>query len=61
MQDKNKSLSIQDNPNPSPSPSKSQRFRTFMRKNTFKILFKGLEALWMILEIIPCLSEIFKR
>lgn len=61
MQNKDKSLSMQDNPNRSPSPSKSQRFRAFWRKTTFKVLFKGLEVLLMILEIVQCLFEIFKR
>lgn len=61
MQNKNKSLSMQDTPDHSPSPSKSQRFRAFLRKITFKVLFKGLEVLLMILEIVQCLCEIFKR
>jgi hypothetical protein len=61
MQKKNKSLFMQDNPGSSLTPAKSHCFRSLWRKITFQVLFKGLEVLLMILEIIQCLCEIFKK
>lgn len=60
MQKKKQSLYMQDRPGNSQSPKKSHRKKSPWQKLIFKILFKGIEAIWMVVQIIQYLSEIFK-
>lgn len=56
---KNKSFVIQDVPERSHPPEKSQR--TTFKLKVFKILFKLIEALWMVVQIAQYIVEIFRR
>lgn len=58
---KNESLFMQDSPGTSPTPRKSHRFKFHWRKTVFQFAFKGLEVLLMILQILQCLCEMFKK
>ena len=60
MQKKTKSLFMQDKTDTSQSPETSHQTKPFGRKFLFKALFKGIEAIWMIVQIIQYLCEIFK-
>lgn len=60
MQKKTESLFIQDKPDTSQPPETSHQIKPFGRKFIFKALFKGIEAIWMIVQIIQYLCEIFK-
>ena len=57
----NKSLIMQDAPDRSRESPKSHRKKVQARKATFKVIFKLLEALLMIVEVIKGICEIFKR
>lgn len=39
---------------------KSVKKRKKLRKKIFKILFRGIEALWMLMQIIQYVCQIFK-
>lgn len=39
---------------------KSVKRRKRLRKKIFKILFRGIETLWMLMQIIQCVCQIFK-
>lgn len=56
---KKQSLFIQDVPVHSQSPKKSQR--TSFKLKVFKMLFKLIEALWMVVQIAQYFVEIFRR
>lgn len=56
---KNKSFVIQDVPERSHPPEKSQG--TSLKLKVFKILFKLIEALWMVVQIAQYFVEIFRR
>ena len=58
---KNESLFMQDSPGTSPTARKSHRFKFHWRKTVFQFAFKGLEILLMILQILQCLCEMFKK
>lgn len=61
MKKNNKSLIMQDAPDRSRESPKSHRKKVQARKATFKVIFKLLEALLMIVEVIKGICEIFKR
>ena len=54
-----KSLFMQDVPERSHPPEKSQR--TSFKLKVFKLLFKLIEALWMIVQIAQYFVEIFRK
>ena len=56
---KKKSLFMQDVPERSHPPEKSQR--TSLKVKAFKMLFKLIEALWMVVQIAQYFVEIFRR
>ena len=56
---KKQSLFMQDIPECSHPPEKSQR--TSFKLKVFKMLFKLIEALWMIVQIAQYFVEIFRR
>ena len=56
---KKQSLFMQDVPERSHPPEKSQR--TTFKLKVFKMLFKLIEALWMIVQIAQYFVEIFRR
>lgn len=60
MQKKAESLFIQDKTDTSQTPETSHQIKFLGRKFIFKALFKGIEAIWMIVQIIQYLCEIFK-
>lgn len=60
MQKKKQSLYMQDSLGNSQSPRKSHHIKVPWKKLVFKFLFKGIEMIWMIVQIIQYLSEIFK-
>lgn len=39
---------------------KSEKKRKKLRSKIFKMLFQGIEAVWMMVQIIQYLSQIFK-
>lgn len=39
---------------------KSEKKHKRLRKKIFKIIFQGIEALWMLLQIVQYLLQIFK-
>lgn len=61
MKKQKKSLFMQDSPGNSYPPSKSHRFKISCCKTIFRVLFKGLEVMLVIVKIIQCFFEIFKR
>ena len=61
MQKQNKSLFMQDDPGNSSKPRKSHRFKDKWRKTLFRVAFKGLEVLLVVLQIIQCFCEMFKK
>ena len=56
---KKQSLFMQDVPERSNSPEKSQR--TNFKLKVFKMLFKLIEALWMVVQIAQYIVEIFRK
>jgi len=60
MQKKNQSLLMQDKTDTSQTPENSHQLKLFCRRAIFQALFKGIEAIWMIIQIIQYLCEIFK-
>lgn len=56
---KNKLLFIQDVPKQSHSKKKSQK--TTVKLMVFKVIFKLIEALWMIVQIAQYFIEIFRK
>ena len=56
---KNKLLFIQDVPKQSHSKKKSQK--TTVKLMVFKVIFKIIEALWMIVQIAQYFIEIFRK
>lgn len=60
MQKKNNSLFVQDDPRVSPPQKESQSFGKAWRKIVFQAMFKSLEVLLMIVQIIHYLPEIPK-
>ena len=56
---KNKLLFIQDVPKQSHSKKKSQK--TTVKLMVFKVIFKLIEALWMIVQIAQYFIEIFPK
>ena len=56
---KNKLLFIQDVPKQSYSKKKSQK--TTVKLMVFKVIFKLIEALWMIVQIAQYFIEIFRK
>ena len=56
---KKKSLFMQDVPERSYPPENSQR--TSFKLKMFKMLFKLIEALWMVVQIAQYFVEIFRR
>jgi len=61
MSDKRKSLFMQDEPGIPPNPQNSHPFNSKWRKIFFQLAFKALEVLLVILQIIQCICEMFKR
>ena len=63
MQKQNKSLFMQDRPGNSSNPRTSHRFKfkRKWRKTFFRFAFRTLEVLLMILQIIQCFCEMFKK
>lgn len=58
-----KSLFMQDSPTNSLNPRTSHRIKLKRkwRKTIFRLVFRGLEVLLVILQIIQCLCEMFKK
>ena len=63
MQKQNKALFMQDRPGNSSNPRTSHRFKfkRKWRKTFFRFAFRTLEVLLMILQIIQCFCEMFKK
>ena len=63
MHKHNKSLSMQDNPGNSSIPKTSHHFKLKRkwRRTVFRSAFKILEVVLMILQIIQCFCEMFKK
>ena len=63
MQKQNKSLFMQDSPGNSSNPRNSHRFKfkRKWRKTLFRLAFRALEVLLVILQIIQCFCEMFKK
>lgn len=63
MQKHRKSLFMQDNPGNSSVPQTSHRFKfkRKWRKTVFQLAFKALEVLLVVLQIVQCLCEMFKK
>lgn len=61
MKKQKKSLSMQDYPGISSVPSNSHPFKANWRKVCFQVAFKALEVLLVVLQIIQCLCEMFKK
>lgn len=55
---KRQSLFMQDVPERSCPPKKSQK--TSFKLKVFKMLFKLIEALWMVVQIVQYIIEIFR-
>lgn len=58
-----KSLFMQDSPDNSSVPRTSHRFKfkPKWRKTVFRLVFRALEVLLVILQIIQCFCEMFKK
>ena len=56
---KKQSLFMQDVPERPHPPEKSQK--TSFKLKVFKMLFKLIEALWMVVQIAQYIVEIFRR
>ena len=58
-----KSLFMQDSPSNSSNPRSSHRFKfkRKWRKTLFRLAFRALEVLLVILQIIQCFCEMFKK
>ncbi len=54
-----KSLFMQDVPKRSRPPKKNPR--TSFKFKVFKMLFKLIEMLWMIVQIVQCFIEFFRK
>lgn len=61
MQKKNDSLFVQDDPRVSLPPKESQSLGKAWRKVVFQAVFKVLEVMLMIVQIIHCILEILKK
>ena len=63
MQKHKKSLFMQDSPGNSSVPQTSHRFKfkRKWRKTVFRLAFKALEMLLVVLQIIQCFCEMFKK
>lgn len=63
MQKQNKSLFMQDSLENTSTPKNSHRFkfRREWHKTLFKMVFKALEVLLVVLQIIQCICEMFKK
>ena len=63
MRKRNKSLSMQDCPGNSSNPRTSHRskLKRKWRQTFFQLAFKALEVLLVVLQIIQCLCEMFKK
>lgn len=63
MQKHKKSLFMQDSPGNSSVPRTSHRFKfkRKWRKTVFRLAFKALEVLLVVLQIIQCFCEMFKK
>lgn len=57
----NKSLFMRDIPGNSQSPRKSHGFKVRWRRALFKMAFKTIEAIWMVVQIIQYIREIFHK
>ena len=58
-----KSLFMQDNPGNSSIPRTSHHFKIKRkwRKTVFRLAFRALEVLLVVLQIIQCFCEMFKK
>ena len=63
MRKHKKSLFMQDSPGNSSVPRTSHRskFKRKWRKTVFRLAFKALEVLLVVLQIIQCFCEMFKK
>lgn len=61
MKNEDKSLFMQDNPGNSLTRKQSHCFKVLWRKKLFQFAFKALEVFLVILQIIQCLCEMFKK
>lgn len=61
MKKQKKSLFMQDSPGNSSKPRKSHRFKDEWRKTLFQVVFKSLEVLLVVVQIIQSLWEMFKK
>lgn len=63
MKKNKKSLFIQDSPGNSSNPRTSHRikFKCKWRKTVFRLTFRALEVSLVVLQIIQCLCEMFKK
>jgi hypothetical protein len=59
MSNQKKSLFMQDIPGNLQTLEKSYRFKFRLRKKLFKVAFKIIESIWMVLQIIHYICEIF--
>ena len=58
---KAKMMNMQNIPGFLRTPGKIQRKRVRRRQKRFKFLFKTIEILWMIIQIIQWILEFFKK
>ena len=63
MRKHKKSLFMQDSPGNSSNPRTSHcfKFKRKWRKTLFRLAFRALEVLLVILQIIQCFCEMFKK
>ena len=63
MKKHKKTLFMQDSPNNSSEPRTSHRLKLKRnwRKTVFRLGFKALEVLLVVLQIIQCFCEMFKK
>ncbi len=61
MKEANDSLYVQDAPDCPQTPEETHRKKTRWRKKVFKILFRLIEAFWMLMQITQYVCEFFKK
>ena len=61
MRKKRKKLYAQDAPSTTRLPKNARKKRPILRQKVFQFLFKGVEALWMLVQIVQYICEFFKK
>lgn len=61
MNEANDSLHVQDTPDCPQTTEETHRKKARWRKKAFKILFRLIEAFWMLIQIVQHVCEFFKK